>query len=174
MASRRILITGANSGEIALRPRSACFFSALHPHRLLPHIIRARGIGIGFEAARQLLERGHHLALACRSAQRAENTAAALQLSAGSSGSVWPLVCDLSRLESVRAAAATVLQRWNTLDVVVCNAGRRCIPAQKQDSRDPLPLPACHPCLSCPSPSLPCCCFSYSYITVTSQKRTQP
>ncbi|MEB3960115.1 SDR family NAD(P)-dependent oxidoreductase [Streptomyces kunmingensis] len=70
--------------------------------------------GIGYEVARQLIERGHHVLLGARSAERGEAAAAEL-------GARFVRI-DVTDQESVDAAASDVLAREGSIDVLVNNA----------------------------------------------------
>ncbi|AYF79207.1 SDR family NAD(P)-dependent oxidoreductase [Nocardia yunnanensis] len=75
--------------------------------------------GIGLAAAHALAAEGHHLVLVGRNPDK---LSAAAQ-SVGGDARVDTLVCDLSRLEQVRALADTVRERYDRLDVLANNAG---------------------------------------------------
>ncbi|MGW4740410.1 SDR family NAD(P)-dependent oxidoreductase [Nocardia xishanensis] len=77
--------------------------------------------GIGLEAARQLGEAGDHLVLVGRNPEKLAR-AARLVREAGA-GRVDTLVCDFASQAAVRELAATVLARYDHLDVLANNAG---------------------------------------------------
>ncbi|WP_068057718.1 SDR family oxidoreductase [Nocardia xishanensis] len=77
--------------------------------------------GIGLEAARQLGEAGDHLILVGRNPEKLSR-AARLVREAGA-GRVDTLVCDFASQAAVRELAATVLARYDHLDVLANNAG---------------------------------------------------
>ncbi|MGV9612850.1 SDR family oxidoreductase [Nocardia xishanensis] len=77
--------------------------------------------GIGLEAARQLGEAGDHLILVGRNPEKLAR-AARLVREAGA-GRVDTLVCDFASQAAVRELAATVLARYDHLDVLANNAG---------------------------------------------------
>jgi len=72
--------------------------------------------GIGLNAARQLLDDGHTVYHACRTAEGAASAAAA-------AGGGKALVCDLADLGSVRAFAESLAQEAPNLDVLCLNSG---------------------------------------------------
>ncbi len=83
--------------------------------------------GIGYEAARVLAARGARVVLACR--DEAKMKSAAQTLGAAVPGAtIETVVLDLSSLDSVRAAAATLAARHERIDVLVNNAGIMAIP----------------------------------------------
>ena len=84
------------------------------PRRLL---LTGGSSGIGFEAARDLIARGHELTILCRNKARAEQTLNAL------SGKVQTLVCDLADLWAVERITAELLVSGKPLDGLVLNAG---------------------------------------------------
>lgn len=75
--------------------------------------------GIGREVARQLGERGAHVLLGSRSAAKADDAAADVT-AAGGTATVVEL--DISREESISAAADTITQLGCGLDILVNNA----------------------------------------------------
>ncbi|MEV6387390.1 SDR family NAD(P)-dependent oxidoreductase [Nocardia xishanensis] len=77
--------------------------------------------GIGLEAARQLGEAGDHLILVGRNPEKLAR-AARLVREAGA-GRADTLVCDFASQAAVRELAATVLARYDHLDVLANNAG---------------------------------------------------
>ena len=78
--------------------------------------------GIGLETARGLARDGFHVVLVCRSAARAATAKADIDASLpGASTEI--VLCDLSDMDSVRAAAADIEGRLDRLDVLVNNAG---------------------------------------------------
>ena len=79
--------------------------------------------GIGKATAQDLVRRGAHVILACRSAERTLPVVTELQASAGDPNKVEFLPLDLADLDSVRAAAERFLARDLPLHVLLANAG---------------------------------------------------
>jgi NAD(P)-dependent dehydrogenase (short-subunit alcohol dehydrogenase family) len=78
--------------------------------------------GIGRATAQVLLERGHRVIIAGRSTVKLEAAVATLKYRTGNEEVHW-LYCDLSNMETVRAAADTFISRFGKLDVLINNAG---------------------------------------------------
>ncbi len=93
-------------------------------------IVTGANAGVGYETALALYEAGAHVVLACRSMGNAKTAMASMQGSVGK-GSLEGLVLDLSSLESVVSAAATIISRHNALDILINNAGVMYPPASK-------------------------------------------
>ncbi|WP_109508884.1 SDR family oxidoreductase [Nocardioides speluncae] len=77
--------------------------------------------GIGRESAKQLGADGHHLVLVGRSESKL--AAVAEEVRAAGAGQVDTLVADFESLDSIRALAAEVRERYDRVDVLVNNAG---------------------------------------------------
>ncbi len=82
-------------------------------------IVTGANAGIGKEAALALAERGAHVVMVCRNPQKGE---AALN-EVRAKGSAELVLCDLSKLQSVEAAATELLDKCDRVDVLLNNAG---------------------------------------------------
>jgi NAD(P)-dependent dehydrogenase (short-subunit alcohol dehydrogenase family) len=84
-------------------------------------LITGANKGIGFEAARQLLQAGYFVFLACRDKSRGEQ--ARQQLRAEGFDQLAVIELDVTSDESVRRAAEAVRQHTPSLDALINNAG---------------------------------------------------
>lgn len=75
--------------------------------------------GLGFEVCRQLAARGYTVLLSGRDLAKAADAAAEIT----NGGAVHPLLLDAGNDDSVKAAAATIAEKFGRLDVLVNNAG---------------------------------------------------
>ena len=82
-------------------------------------VVTGANSGIGLEAARALVGRGAHVVLAVRDPARGELAAAGLM----GSGSTDIVQLDLSDLDAVAGAAKTLLDRYERVSALICNAG---------------------------------------------------
>lgn len=95
-------------------------------------LITGGNSGIGLVAARELASEGAEVILACRDSDK---TRQALDIiSAAGSVEAVNLPVDLASLESVRALATTVGERYDSLQVLINNAGT--FPASRQLTQD--------------------------------------
>ncbi len=78
--------------------------------------------GTGFVCARELAKKGATVLLLNRASDRASKALQQLQ-EAVPEGKFEAVVCDLQQFESVKKAAEAIAARFNTLDVLVNNAG---------------------------------------------------
>jgi len=78
--------------------------------------------GIGFEAARILARKGDKIILACRTKDKAEETARKI-LAETRTATLIPAECDLASLQSIRKFVNSITTNTNQLDVVCYNAG---------------------------------------------------
>lgn len=78
--------------------------------------------GIGLLTAEMLLEKGHHVLLHGRSADKLKNAKQTL-LDAGGSGRIESFLADLSDLDDVDRLASEVSAKHSQLDILINNAG---------------------------------------------------
>jgi NAD(P)-dependent dehydrogenase (short-subunit alcohol dehydrogenase family) len=82
-------------------------------------VVTGANSGIGFAAARVLVQRGAHVVLAVRDTAKGEQAAARLT----GPGSTSVVELDLADLDQVARCVATLLDRHDTVAALVCNAG---------------------------------------------------
>ena len=85
-------------------------------------LITGGNTGIGRVAARELVKRGFHVFVACRSAERAQPVLDEVR-AAGGNNSIEMLPLDLADFESVRTCARMFLDRGLPLHLLINNAG---------------------------------------------------
>ena len=80
--------------------------------------------GLGIETARSLVAHGAHVVGAARDLSKAERATAQVQKDAQANGGKFELIeLDLANLKSVRACTDRLLQKGESFDVVIANAG---------------------------------------------------
>ena len=98
-------------------------------------LVTGANSGIGYESALALADLGAEVVLLCRSRERGEAAAARIrELTGNTAVSIEEI--DLSRLESVRSAAASLAKR--PVDVLIHNAG--VLPDERIETEDGLEL----------------------------------
>jgi len=95
------------------------------------YLITGANAGVGFQAARTLLSKGAAVVMLNRSAAKSQAAVAALQSEFGAEAAVRFVIMDLASLESVRAAAAEILQTVPRIDALICNAAIAQVPSQQ-------------------------------------------
>ncbi|MEO7260491.1 MAG: SDR family oxidoreductase [Jatrophihabitantaceae bacterium] len=104
-----------------------------HPVRIA--LVTGANRGMGLEIARQLAERGVRVLLSGRNPKAVAEAAMTLR-SAGLD--VEAVVLDVTKTESISAAAAGIEDKYGRLDILVNNAGIRIEQYGKQPSEQPL------------------------------------
>ena len=84
-------------------------------------VVTGANSGVGYQAARQLVLGGAEVVLLCRDQAKAREAKASLDQKAQAPVDI--VIADLARLASVRQAAATLLERYPRIHVLVNNAG---------------------------------------------------
>ena len=82
-------------------------------------VVTGANSGIGFEAARALVQQGAHVVLAVRDTAKGEQAAERL----AGPGSTSVVALDLSSLDQVAGCANALRDRFEHLSALVCNAG---------------------------------------------------
>jgi NADP-dependent 3-hydroxy acid dehydrogenase YdfG len=87
-------------------------------------VITGANSGIGFEACKRLIVKGHTIILACRSMEKAHDAIDRIQQDIGvaMSGKLIPSECNLADLSSIQKFAADITANYKT-DTLCLNAG---------------------------------------------------
>ena len=93
--------------------------------------ITGANIGTGFEAARAFLAKGAKVVMLNRNADKTTAAIATLKEALGNHADVTFVRMDLASLESVREAAAEVLEQVPQIDALICNAAIAQVPKQQ-------------------------------------------
>jgi len=94
-------------------------------------IITGTTSGTGFEASRILLSKGAKVMMLNRNPKKAADTIAALKEKLGNTIDVTNITLDLGEQDSVKKAAAKVLEQVDRIDALMCNAAIAQVPTQK-------------------------------------------
>lgn len=86
------------------------------------YVITGANSGAGFKAARVFLSLGAKVVMLNRNADKSTTAIAKLKQEFGSDADVTFIHMDLAVLDSVRAAAATILETIPQIDALICNA----------------------------------------------------
>jgi NAD(P)-dependent dehydrogenase (short-subunit alcohol dehydrogenase family) len=84
-------------------------------------LITGANKSIGFETARQLLQRGYYVYLGCRDMKKGQQ--AVSQLQAEGLNQVEPIAIDVDDIASIKAAREALGRKTKVLDVLINNAG---------------------------------------------------
>ncbi|WP_372595186.1 SDR family NAD(P)-dependent oxidoreductase, partial [Actinotalea sp.] len=106
------------------------------PERLGPqqgrtYLITGANGGTGFQAARILLGKGARVVMLNRSVEKSTAAVATLKEEFGADAEVSFVRMDLAVLDSVRDAAAQVLETVPRIDALICNAAIAQVPEQR-------------------------------------------
>ena len=91
-------------------------------------LITGANSGLGFETAKALYEKGADVIIACRNVIKGESAVKQIQQAVSSSGSLEVMVLDLASLESVRAFIIIFKEKYESLDILINNAGIMALP----------------------------------------------
>jgi hypothetical protein len=88
-------------------------------------VITGANSGIGFEACKRLVNRGHTVILACRTRAKAQDTINRIQqdISFMNNGKLIPAECDLADMISIQKFAHELSTTDTTIDTLCLNAG---------------------------------------------------
>ena len=95
------------------------------------YVITGANAGAGFEATRLFLSKGASVVMMNRNADKSNAAIATLKQEFGSDADVTFVRMDLAVLDSVRDAAAEVLEKVPHIDALICNAAIAQVPTQK-------------------------------------------
>jgi NAD(P)-dependent dehydrogenase (short-subunit alcohol dehydrogenase family) len=84
-------------------------------------IITGSTSGVGYEAAKRLAQGGANLVIVCRNSDKAAQVSLELSTNYGTTTDV--VLANFARLAEVRAAAGTILERHERIDVLINNVG---------------------------------------------------
>ena len=94
------------------------------------YVITGANIGTGFEAARVFLSRGARVVMLNRNADKTNAAITTVKQEIGVDADVTFVRMDLAVLDSVREAAAEVLEKVPQIDALICNAAIAQVPKQ--------------------------------------------
>jgi NAD(P)-dependent dehydrogenase (short-subunit alcohol dehydrogenase family) len=86
-------------------------------------VVTGANKGIGFQAARKLLERNYNVILACRSLENAEKAKLELAALGSAKGKIETAQLDVSSSESIKNFVAERQALKTRIDVLINNAG---------------------------------------------------
>ncbi len=95
------------------------------------YVITGANAGAGFEATRVFLSKGAKVVMLNRNADKSNAAIATLKQEFGPDADVTCVRMDLAVLDSVREAAAEVLENVPRIDALICNAAIAQVPTQK-------------------------------------------
>ena len=95
------------------------------------YLITGANSGTGFEASKILLSKGAKVVMLNRNPKKSADAIAKLQQEFGNDADVTFVRMDLAVLDSVREAAAEVLEKVPHIDALICNAAIAQVPKQQ-------------------------------------------
>ena len=94
-------------------------------------VITGANSGTGYEASKILLSKGAKVVMLNRNPQKSTDAIAALKQDLGNNADVSFILMDLAEQDSVRKAAAEVLERVSRIDALMCNGAIAQVPKQQ-------------------------------------------
>ena len=94
-------------------------------------VITGANSGTGYEASKILLSKGAKVVMLNRNPQKSTDAIAALKQEFGNNADVSFILMDLAQQDSVRKAAAEVLERVSRIDALMCNGAIAQVPKQQ-------------------------------------------
>ena len=95
------------------------------------YLITGANSGTGFEAARTFLQKGANVVMLNRNPDRSSEALEKLKKEFGNDAKVTFIRLDLGTLDSVRKAAAEILENVSGIDALICNAAIAHMPARE-------------------------------------------
>ena len=95
------------------------------------YVITGTTSGTGFETSKILLSKGAKVVMLNRNPQKSAGTIATLKQALGNNVDVSFIRMDLASLDSVREAAAEVLEKVARIDALICNAAIAQVPKRQ-------------------------------------------
>lgn len=95
------------------------------------YVITGANAGVGFEATRIFLSRGAKVVMLNRNPNKSSAAIAKLKQEFGNTADVTFVRMDLSVLDSVREAAAEVIEKVPQIDALICNAAIAQVPTRQ-------------------------------------------
>ncbi len=86
------------------------------------YVITGANAGAGFEATRVFLSKGAKVVMLNRNAEKSASAMATLKQEFGNDAAVSFIRMDLAELDSVREAAANLMEQVSRIDALICNA----------------------------------------------------
>ena len=94
-------------------------------------VITGANSGTGYEASKILLSKGAIVVMLNRNPQKSTDAIAALKQEFGNNADLSFILMDLAEQDSVRKAAAEVLERVSRIDALMCNGAIAQVPKQQ-------------------------------------------
>lgn len=86
-------------------------------------VVTGANSGLGYWTAYHLANNNANVVLACRTMKKCEAAVAEIKASTKGTGTMTPMVLDLSSFDSIRSFATAILPEMPTIDSLVLNAG---------------------------------------------------